>query len=144
MMSELGKKNRTHGFSRRPVYKTWTDMTRRCSDQSSKDWKDYGGRGIKVCEKWMKFENFYADMGDVPYQMSLDRIDNAKGYSLENCKWSSSEEQASNKRNNLNLEFRGEKKSLARWCRELSLNYSRTYARLFRRNWAVNEAFQMK
>lgn len=84
-----------------PLYRTYCIMRERCISNKSINFKNYGGRGITVCERWLGvegFENFILDMGDRPDGMSLDRIDNEKGYSPDNCKWSTSHEQARNKR----------------------------------------------
>ena len=91
-----------HGAARRgqktAMYKLWRGMQQRCNDAGQKGYKNYGGRGITVCEAWNDFANFYADMGDRPPKTSLDRIDNSKGYSKDNCAWVDYKTQAKNKR----------------------------------------------
>ena len=90
---------RNHGMSETSEYTAWVNMKARCYNPSYIQSKDYMERGIKVCPLWTNFEAFYRDMGDKPSpQHSLDRIDNDKGYSPANCKWSTSREQALNKR----------------------------------------------
>lgn len=79
------------------IYKLWAGMIQRCYNPNTNRFKNYGGRGIEVCERWRDFRNFYNDMGLKPKGMSLDRIDNNKGYSPENCRWSSHTIQARNK-----------------------------------------------
>lgn len=88
---------RTHGLSKTPVYFVWKAMIQRCENPKSKDFKHYGAKGVKVCERWKAFENFYRDMG-VPNGLTLDRIDPSKDYCPENCRWADWVTQNTNKR----------------------------------------------
>ena len=92
----------THGCHRRglksPAYKSWANMMQRCTNPNSDWYHCYGGRGITVCEEWKDFRNFLRDMGERPAGLSLERINNDKGYSPDNCKWATTSEQNANKR----------------------------------------------
>lgn len=87
-----------HGLNKSPEHRIWVGMRSRCRDSGSKDYKWYGARGIKVCKRWNIFENFLADMGCRPPGKSLDRINNEKGYSPNNCRWATAKQQANNRR----------------------------------------------
>lgn len=87
-----------HGLKNHFMYRSWVGMRSRCNNPKDKDYKNYGGRGIKVCETWSSFENFINDVGERPNGMSLDRIDNDGDYKPSNCKWSTPREQQLNRR----------------------------------------------
>lgn len=89
---------KTHGMSETKIYYAWKTMRERCRNPNHAKYKDYGERGITVCEQWHSFINFYNDMGDRPEGTTIDRIDNDLGYYKENCKWSTPKEQALNRR----------------------------------------------
>ena len=94
----LGIRNRKHGYSGTPTYQSWANMVRRCTDKNAKDYRYYGGRGIKVCIRWLKFENFLKDMGEKPEGMTIERVHNDRDYKPSNCKWATMSEQNRNKR----------------------------------------------
>jgi hypothetical protein len=105
-----------------PIYKTWSCMKYRCTNTNAPDYFRYGGRGIKVCDRWNKFANFYADMGDTHIDgYSIDRIDNNGNYEPGNCKWSNKTQQANNRRTNTVIEINGTKKTFAQWVRHYGI-----------------------
>jgi hypothetical protein len=95
---ESGKANRTHGMTKTGAHVSWRKMIERCEKTYCRRYADYGGRGIKVCDRWKVFENFYADMGDRPEGMSLDRIDVNGNYEPSNCRWATPQQQRANRR----------------------------------------------
>lgn len=117
------QRNRTHGPSGTRVYRIWEHIHKRCSVPSHNDHKDYGGRGIRVCERWSSFEAFFADMGHPPSEdHSIDRRDTNGHYEKDNCKWSTNVEQANNRRNTVFLTLNGVSRSRSDWARELGLS----------------------
>jgi hypothetical protein len=129
----LIERNTKHSLSKTPTYTTWLMMKRRCNEETNNRYEYYGGKGIKVCDRWMEsFANFYEDMGERPEGMSLDRVDLSLGYFKDNCRWVDDIAQANNKSNN-NLLMRistGEVFSVKRWCEIFGLKYKSVYSKL--------------
>lgn len=103
------------------TYRCWSNMLSRCNSKNNPNYQRYGGRGIKVCDRWKIFANFLEDMGDKPSRLSLDRIDNNKGYSKENCRWATTKEQSRNTRANIVVEYEGKKYILSDLSRKLGI-----------------------
>lgn len=121
-----------NGLSYKPEYKVWVEMHRRCSSPSHKRYSEWGGRGIKVCPEWASFETFLKDMGSRPSSKhSIERADNELGYSKSNCYWATPDDQNNNKSNNRYLTLNGVTKSMALWCKELGVPYSRVRSRVY-------------
>jgi hypothetical protein len=136
----------THGMTASAVrrksseYWIWNTMIQRCTNRRARNYADYGGRGISVCERWLSFPNFFADMGLRPSNLhSLERMDNASGYSPANCCWATRREQNQNRRNNRRFTVQGETKCLAEWARALGCSHTTILARI-RMGWTEERA----
>jgi len=135
-----GCKRKKHGMYKSNVYTTWQSMKNRCLNKKASEYKYYGGRGIKVCTKWLKFENFYEDMGDRSKNKSLDRINNGGNYCKENCRWATRSEQADNRRSNRLLSWGRQTLTMKQWARELKIPYYVINSRLNNLGWSVGES----
>jgi hypothetical protein len=122
----------THGQSATVTYRIWKGMITRCVNPANHAWQYYGGRGIKVCERWMKFENFLADMGPRPAGLSLERENNDGNYEPGNCKWATDDEQANNNRHNRWITHNGETLTLSAWAERLGILRSSLHGRIAR------------
>ena len=121
----------THGYCRTPTYNCWANMLGRCTNAQRPDYKNYGGRGISVCDRWHLFVNFLADMGEKQTGMSLDRIDVNGNYSPDNCHWVPLQNQNHNRRDTLWVVFAGEPMSAKQAANRLAIPYERI-------RWAVD------
>ncbi len=120
------ERSTTHGHKRGGMrtraYVAWMNMCSRCDNNRRPDYANYGGRGIRVCDRWRSsFENFLSDMGDPDAGMTLDRIDNERGYSPDNCRWATRAEQNLNKRSCVRYDLNGESLTLAEWSRKTGI-----------------------
>lgn len=120
------------------TYRTWNSMLSRCNTATCKEYKNYGGRGIKVCDEWMDYSVFLKDMGIRPDKMTLDRIDVNGNYCKENCRWATKIEQENNRRNTIYLVRNGERITMANFVRLVGVTRSKVEWRL-RNGWSVAE-----
>lgn len=134
-----GDRTRKHGMTRTSTYHIWVGMVQRCTNPLAKDFPRYGGAGITVCERWLTFANFLADMGVRPKGKSLDRTNNLLGYSPENCRWATVTQQARNQSTNRILAHSGEAKCVAEWAEQLQMSPVTLLARLGR-GWSIERA----
>lgn len=127
-------------FSSHFLYQIWCDMHYRCKRKKNRDYKRYGGRGIKVCARWNDIKNFIADM-EPTYKknLTLDRINNDENYSPENCRWATRKEQASNRRNTRLATFRNRTYTLSEWSRIMDIPKPTLFQRI-NHGWNIERA----
>lgn len=143
---QLTTRNFVHGMEGSKLYHVWKGMKQRCSNPNHKGFAQYGGKGISVCNEWLAdFETFYNWSMKNGYQdgLSIDRIDNDKGYSPDNCRWATPREQNNNKRSNKLITIDGKTKTAAQWGLERGIRRS-TYDRRLRSGWTPEETFGFK
>ncbi len=141
--SEIVKKIfTTHGAADTKEYIVWEGMRARCRNRNKQDFKNYGGRGIKVCDRWLNsFENFIEDMGLCPDGLTIERMDNDGNYSPKNCRWGTRKEQALNRRSNNVLVYRGISKTVSEWAEMLNVERSAIVHRL-ERGWSIEDTLE--
>lgn len=125
------------------LYSIRQNMIRRCYDPKCDRYKDYGGRGITICQEWLDDFDAFADWAyenGYEYRLTIDRIDVNENYEPNNCRWLTNAEQQNNKRQSLWIEYKGERKTLHTWCQELNLPYDATHNRITK-GWDVEKAF---
>jgi hypothetical protein len=127
----------------KPLYDTWKTMIRRCADDAFTDWHLYGGKGIRVCERWMNYENFVADMGNRPVGSTLERNDSNKDYEPSNCRWATAKEQARNTSRNHRILHDGKNLTIAEWAELYGLKYLTLFMRL-KRGWSIEKALDSR
>lgn len=117
-------RNETHGESRTRLYRIWNGMKRRCTDTHHKEYNNYGGRGILYSPEWENYENFreWALENGYNDSLTIDRIDNSKGYYPDNCRWATMKQQQNNRRNNIFIEIDGEKLPVTVWAERTGIS----------------------
>lgn len=131
----------SHRMSKTPEYKIWAYTKARCYNKKHKNYNDYGGRGIIVCERWLNsFKNFYEDMGKRPSDKhSIERKNNNLNYSPENCYWATRKEQANNRRSNHLIEYKGRTQTVSMWADEIGIDKKHLLIRI--NSWGIEKAF---
>lgn len=134
--------NSEKGITYRRIYNSWSKMVSRCTDKKDIRYKHYGGRGISVCEEWNKFRPFYDWALSHGYddKLTIDRIDVNGNYEPSNCRWITQKEQCNNKRNNINVEYNGETKTLKQWAEKYGIKYKLLHDRYRRYGWEFEKA----
>ncbi len=133
----MGKKTHRHRGSR--TYNSWKAMKTRCGNPNHQNWSRYGGRGITVCKRWNKFENFLSDMGERLEGRTLDRKNSDGNYYPSNCRWATFKEQSNNKSDNRVFTYKGEKKTMAEFAEEYNIPYDTLHGRL-NRGWPLEKS----
>ena len=116
-------------------------MKNRCTRDADKQWNDYGGRGVKVCDSWLTFAGFLSDMGVRPVGTTLDRIDNNGNYEPTNCRWADIKQQRRNRRDNRIVEYKGRPMTMVEACELSQLPYDTVRARIDKYGWSQERAF---
>ena len=133
-----------HGLNKLPEASIYRGMKRRCLNPSSHGFKYYGGRGIKICDRWLGPEglkHFILDMGPRPVGYEIDRINNNGDYEPENCRWVTPSENGRNKRNNASIIYNGETRCITEWAEILGMNHNTLFNRLNTLGWSPEKAF---
>lgn len=143
LLSEItAARNRTHGRSNSREWRAWSSMKKRCYKPTATHYDRYGGRGIRVCDRWLNsFEHFLADMGFCPVGHAIERIDNDGAYCKENCVWATMTAQCRNRSSNRKITWRGETRLLVEWAAITGIQRLTIHARL-KRGWTVDEALE--
>ncbi len=130
-----------HGLWKDPIFTVWRSMINRCTNDKNKSYKRYGGRGIAVCDRWANPAAFVEDMSN-GYEpgLQLDRIDNDKNYSPDNCRWATTKIQTRNYSKNVVIEYEGKKLCLADWSISTGINYMTLWSRV-KQGWSIKRTF---
>jgi hypothetical protein len=146
-LDAIKEKCTIHGESGSRLYCIWSGMKNRCYSERNKHYKNYGGRGIKVCDEWKEsYENFHiwAIQNNYHYSLTIDRIDNNGNYEPSNCRWSTMKEQNNNRRSNVYFVYNGKKQTLTQWCEELKLNYGVVNSKINRGGTSIQKALGLE
>ena len=136
-----------HGLSFSPTHNAWRSMKQRCLNSKEAGFKNYGGRGISICDRWLGktgFQKFYKDMRKRPKNMSLDRIDNDGNYEPKNCRWATRKEQAENRRDSIFVSVNGVRIPFSELAYMFGLRKDTLYRRIFDSTWTLKEALTKK
>ncbi len=130
-----------HGHVGTKVYSTWAGMMSRCNNPRNNNYPNWGGRGIKVCDRWRLFLNFLEDMGQPPTSShTIERKDNDRDYEPSNCRWATRTEQGNNKRNNRRYHYKGRLQTCGEIARDVGMDYYTLRQRLYRYGWSLHDA----
>lgn len=143
----LLQRNIKHDKCNTRLYNIWGGIKQRCYNKNQPQYKDYGGRGIAVCDEWKDdFQAFYnwAVSNGYKSNLSIDRIDNNKGYSPTNCRWAARKQQNRNTRQNRNITINGKTHCLKDWCKILGLKRSTVSNRINQYNWSIERALELE
>ena len=134
--------NKTHGESNTSLYRMWKGMIYRCHNEKNQAYKFYGARGISVCDSWHDYETFkkWVEETKPDDDYTIERLDVNDNYCPQNCIWIPMEEQANNRRSNVNIEYNGETHNLMQWCKLLNLNYKNVHNRIYKLGWSFEKA----
>lgn len=143
LMRTIGRSSLlTHGRTGTAAHRIWKGMRTRCNNPNATSYDDYGGRGIRVCQRWSKFENFLVDMGEPPPGHTIERDDNDGPYSPANCRWVPAERQALNRRSNRRLRIGSDVLPITEWCRRYGAPYHLVKDRI-RLGWSAEDALTL-
>jgi len=142
-IQQQGLKNKIHGRRNHPLYRMWQGMLRRCNNVQDGAYFNYGGRGIKVCDRWLNIDNFIEDMyPSYKLGLDIDRKNNDGNYNKINCRWATRKQNMNNTRRNRHVKYKGETKTVSEWSDILKISYKTLIYRL--NNWNVEKAFTLK
>lgn len=143
----LSNRFKKHGMSKLPLYNIWSSTKNRCYNKKCQDYKDYGARGIIICDEWLNnFQSFYdwAIANGYKEGLTIERINTNGNYNPNNCRWATNKEQQNNKRSNRLIEYKDKKQTISQWAEKLGIKYTTLYSRLNKLNWDIERALTTK